>query len=1008
MGCGASSKKKKVATAREQSVLSPKRPLAIAATANVPADCSAELKLLLTTLGLDWSLPRLQDLGVRTPSDVAELLVPDLEEVGLTRVQIRQVQRAVSAATSGSAGSSDAVTQISHPTTTASAVVAVAGSALAANAVTAPKSPSASKPQALGNGGLSQDHDAVEELHVTQSPREEPQATLSPEPELLHDVTINPIAFNCIAKAASRPPLMVAPDQGHDVGILNSNSLDFKSEVDSLMLSDCSLSLRQAASGSALAENQRLQSGKAPATNTDDSRLQVGSSDSRANVEVSPPQVGVNTLTTTFDFDVTLAASDAKVASQQRVEVQAVETTKRVDSDDVIHETLLPCSPQIRHSELDDTHAQVKHELAPSICKVAQKEPHRPNSDQQAIHSSNGRKVACEDASALESGSAAKRQSPEPLQVNKELSHLLDDAPSAGGLVGQQMPDGLRNRLDKRAQERSESRRQAADRRGNEALPAPAGRPPLAVDSGSSGSSPSTKRQSGSGSNGMVCVGRGMSLEPARSGTPQQSAESRAQSEGSPCRGGRQMLDKNELRLTRREVFLEAIERYRSASAVDVGAAGQTPDLATCTLRPTTRSARVYVRKRPLTDEESTRRKEYDVATVLRGQPFPTKLMLHNCLFQADLKTPYVNHLEFEFDHVFGESAQNVEVYRRCAFDLVFNARQGGSGTIFMFGQTGSGKTHTMTAIETMAAKDLFEDASEGGEWLSIQFVELRGNRCYDLLAPGPKDRRPELKLREDASGRFFADGALLLRPRRPEELCRLMREAHSRRATSATEANSVSSRSHALCTLNLLRSKGQLTLVDCAGTERRKDSMYHSRERQQEAAEINASLHALKECIRHVSLNERVPQHTIRSSALSKLLSEAFAQDKSQLLAAICTVSACASDTEHSLSTLRTGMALGGRGAEKESREQLAVRRPEEAPAPGQWDPAQVRAWLSETGGGQFRDICDALPADFTGKMLVRLPEGRFVQLCGGNERRGRRLFELLHERIRARSRQL
>lgn len=47
----------------------------------------------------------------------------------------------------------------------------------------------------------------------------------------------------------------------------------------------------------------------------------------------------------------------------------------------------------------------------------------------------------------------------------------------------------------------------------------------------------------------------------------------------------------------------------------------------------------------------------------------------------------------------------------------------------------------------------------------------------------------------------------------------------------------------------------GQLLLIDCAGTERRKDAMYHSKERQQEGAEINASLHALKDLIYLISL---------------------------------------------------------------------------------------------------------------------------------------------------------
>ena len=42
------------------------------------------------------------------------------------------------------------------------------------------------------------------------------------------------------------------------------------------------------------------------------------------------------------------------------------------------------------------------------------------------------------------------------------------------------------------------------------------------------------------------------------------------------------------------------------------------------------------------------------------------------------------------------------------------------------------------------------------------------------------------------------------------------------------------------------------LTLVDCAGTERKEDSAAHTAERRKEGAEINSSLHALKECLRH------------------------------------------------------------------------------------------------------------------------------------------------------------
>lgn len=67
----------------------------------------------------------------------------------------------------------------------------------------------------------------------------------------------------------------------------------------------------------------------------------------------------------------------------------------------------------------------------------------------------------------------------------------------------------------------------------------------------------------------------------------------------------------------------------------------------------------------------------------------------------------------------------------------------------------------------------------------------------------------------------------------------------------------------------------------------------------------------------------------------------------------------------------------------------------------PKQWSPEQVSEWLASVGNGQLRDVVDAIPQNFTGQMLVRLTEGRCVQLCGGNEHRGRQLFDLLHQEI-------
>ena len=61
--------------------------------------------------------------------------------------------------------------------------------------------------------------------------------------------------------------------------------------------------------------------------------------------------------------------------------------------------------------------------------------------------------------------------------------------------------------------------------------------------------------------------------------------------------------------------------------------------------------------------------------------------------------------------------------------------------------------------------------------------------------------------------------------PRDHEDMRVVLETGHARRRTSATGANAVSSRSHAVCTIRLFQSGGMLLLVDCAGSERKKDA---------------------------------------------------------------------------------------------------------------------------------------------------------------------------------------
>lgn len=316
--------------------------------------------------------------------------------------------------------------------------------------------------------------------------------------------------------------------------------------------------------------------------------------------------------------------------------------------------------------------------------------------------------------------------------------------------------------------------------------------------------------------------------------------------------------------------------------------------------------------------EKELQQGEFEVVTAREDWG---ELVVHSCGFHADLVRMYVHHLGFCFPRVFGPTAANDEVYAECGLPLVAHALCGQLGTLFMFGQTGSGKTYTMSSIMEHATKEIFQAFGTRDEAaVCLKVFEIAGRKCFDLL---PR-QRTELKLLDDRCGRTNIVGATEAPVCSTEECLKLVRDAMSRRATAGHARNDESSRSHCVCILDLLAG-GQLILVDCAGTERRQDSDQHSSERMRESAEINASLHALKECIRYRCKEQRAiaksnsnagdgnddeEQRQVhvpyRGSQLTRVLHESFTRPGSYL-AAIGTISPTSMDTEHTLSTLKT-----------------------------------------------------------------------------------------------------
>jgi kinesin family protein 2/24 len=295
--------------------------------------------------------------------------------------------------------------------------------------------------------------------------------------------------------------------------------------------------------------------------------------------------------------------------------------------------------------------------------------------------------------------------------------------------------------------------------------------------------------------------------------------------------------DKRKSRITHRDAFLTAIDQWERQQRQGAGIGLGPPADAEAKS-----GVHVCVRKRPLFESE-VQKGDYDTVTVQRG----TQIVVHDGRMKPDMRNMFMRHTQFSFDHVFSEAADNDEVYAGTAQPLVDAAMAGKIATIFMFGQTGSGKTHTMSAVHERAAVDIFalvdSELDAGAEEVNVMvtYVELAGSACRDMLNKGGA-----VQLMTDAKGDVKLCGVVEQQVHDADDLVALITDASARRATCATGVHDQSSRSHGVCRITVQRpgaKPGVFTMVDLAGTERGKDSLWHDKELTKETAEINSSL---------------------------------------------------------------------------------------------------------------------------------------------------------------------
>uniref|UniRef100_A0A674P3J4 Kinesin-like protein n=1 Tax=Takifugu rubripes TaxID=31033 RepID=A0A674P3J4_TAKRU len=266
---------------------------------------------------------------------------------------------------------------------------------------------------------------------------------------------------------------------------------------------------------------------------------------------------------------------------------------------------------------------------------------------------------------------------------------------------------------------------------------------------------------------------------------------------------------------------------------------------------------------------------EVNIQVAVRIRPLlPKELLRHHCecvkVIPGSAQVTVNPDRLFTFDHAFGPSASQDEVYRACIQPMVRSLLDGYNATVFCYGETGSGKTYTISGggqddeggIIEHVARDVFgylDEKLKSNEidvaTVHMSYLELYMEEVRDLLDL-PTNQKG-LNVRDDINGNtgnYAVNSA--------EELLSLVEMSSAARQTCTTRMNDKSSRSHTVLTIlinqqcnndsNTLCSS-KFCLVDLAGSERVKKTG-NTGKHFKESIHINTDLLAVGNVIRALS----------------------------------------------------------------------------------------------------------------------------------------------------------
>uniref|UniRef100_A0A663N2F1 Kinesin-like protein KIF16B n=1 Tax=Athene cunicularia TaxID=194338 RepID=A0A663N2F1_ATHCN len=215
-------------------------------------------------------------------------------------------------------------------------------------------------------------------------------------------------------------------------------------------------------------------------------------------------------------------------------------------------------------------------------------------------------------------------------------------------------------------------------------------------------------------------------------------------------------------------------------------------------------------------------------------------------------------------------------VFKNLGTDVLKSAFEGYNACVFAYGQTGSGKSYTMmgntgdAGLIPRICEGLFSKISEKTKRneasfrTEVSYLEIYNERVRDLLRR-KSSKTNNLRIREHPKEGPYVEDLSKHLVQNYTDVEELMDAGNINRTTAATGMNDVSSRSHAIFTINFTQAKfdsempcetvSKIHLVDLAGSERA-DATGATGVRLKEGGNINKSLVTLGNVISALAIS--------------------------------------------------------------------------------------------------------------------------------------------------------